>query len=140
MLAELKNFYWKGRRESDSHRYKEGIASFTSAIAAYNEPAQRALYKNPKMAEFKLSACYQNRAYCSLMLKDYAKAVLDLGEAIKLRPGYKVNYINRGKALSLLGRNQEAQADFDKAKNLKPEPRPQFLQVRVLKIVWSHSS
>ena len=105
-------------------RFNEAIVPLTGAIKAFGTPAEKALYRSEKAANYKNSLNYESRGYCYLMMRDYQEAVSDLTAAIKLRPGYRENYVNRGKALMILGRKAEGQADLDKAKVMRPNKGP----------------
>lgn len=124
--SKMDTLYWQGRKLMDAQKYQPAIERFTAAIKAFDDPKEKALFKNKEIANYKYSWNAENRSYCYLMLKDYKSAVKDLDVAIKLRPDYKENYVNRGKALMLLGRRREAQADFEKASHLKPGQVPNF--------------
>jgi Flp pilus assembly protein TadD len=50
---------------------------------------------------------------------EYEKSLADMNEAIKLEPGNPEFYEKRSYALRKLGRNDEAEADENKARELK---------------------
>jgi tetratricopeptide (TPR) repeat protein len=102
----------------DSENFKAARAQCDIALGALNNNEEKALFKSSKNIDVYRSNALENRAFCSLMLKDYKEAIPDLSQAIKLNPDSKQNYINRGKAYQLLGKKKEADADFAKAKTL----------------------
>ncbi len=122
--SKMESLYWQGRKLMDDGKYQAAIKCYGAAIKAFENPAEKALYKSKQMANYKYSWNFENRSYCYLMLKDYKSAVQDLSKAISMRPDYQENYINRGKALMFLGRKREAEADFEKAKHLTPGTLP----------------
>lgn len=122
--SKVENLYQEGRELRDAEKYEEAAAKFTAAIKAVEDPKEKAKYKSKEMIDYKLSESYKNRAFCALILKRWDQAVTDLTASIKLEPNCQENYINRGKALQALGRTKEAQADFAKAKLLKPNVLP----------------
>jgi tetratricopeptide (TPR) repeat protein len=124
--SKMEKLNLEGRSLMHSKKYPDAVAKFSQAITAGQDPKEKALYKIKAMFGYKLCLNYQCRAYCLLMMKDYQKALDDLNEAIKLRPDWPENYINRGKALKLLGRSKEAQADLEKASRMKPATMPDF--------------
>jgi len=54
---------------------------------------------------------------------DFETAILDFSRALKLNSKITVAYMNRGLALLLLGKDVEAQEDFDQCLSLRPELR-----------------
>ena len=54
---------------------------------------------------------------------DFESAILDFGRALELNSKIAVAYMNRGLALLLLGRDVEAQQDFDQCLLLRPDLR-----------------
>jgi tetratricopeptide (TPR) repeat protein len=117
----MENLYEEGRPLMEEKKYPEAIEKFTAALKAFDDPKEKARYKSKEMADYKLAWNYQCRAYCLLQMKDYQRGVSDLDQAIKLRPDYKENYDNRARALTVLGRKDEAKADEDKASHIKPD-------------------
>ena len=49
------------------------------------------------------------------------KAIEDFSHAIKIAPRVAPSYMNRGLALLVMGRDAEAQKDFDKCWELEPD-------------------
>ncbi len=66
-----------------------------------------------------LAFTYQQRAYCQLPLRQYALAIKDLDEAIKIRPDYALNFENRAKAQAILGNTKAAQTDLARFRDLE---------------------
>lgn len=62
---------------------------------------------------------YHRRGACWFHMGEYQKAYDDLTLAIGKEPGKADHYDNRGQTLQRLGRNEEAEADFKKAKELR---------------------
>jgi tetratricopeptide (TPR) repeat protein len=61
---------------------------------------------------------YAMRAIVYYYKKDYDQAISDFDTAISQAPENAGYYYNRGVAYRKMGKNTEAQADFDKAKQL----------------------
>ena len=64
------------------------------------------------------AAFYNRRGYDYYMKADPDDAIRDFTEAIRLKPDFAAAYYNRGAAYRSQGRTAEAQADFNKAKQL----------------------
>lgn len=62
---------------------------------------------------------YHDRGALRFNAREFDKAVEDFTAAINLRPNEKKFYLNRGHALKALGRESEAQADYEKTRLLK---------------------
>ncbi len=64
---------------------------------------------------------YEARGRCYAHTGDYALALEDFSRIIEMRPFMKKPYELRGQAYQAMGREEEAQADFDKAKEIEAE-------------------
>jgi tetratricopeptide (TPR) repeat protein len=96
--------------------YNRGLAYYYSkdydkAISDFNE-AIRWNPLEPDADEY----CARGLAYH--YSKDYDKAISDFNEAIRLSQNYALAYYNRGVTYRKQGKDAQAQADFDKAKQL----------------------
>ncbi len=115
-VGQAKTYDYAGYRLSKWHRNPEAIVFYTAAIKA-----------NPSdyVAHF-------NRAGCYLEERDWAKALRDLNQALKLKPQNAAEiYGVRAIALFGLGRDTECRADLDRAKprRLFTSPSPDDLRV-----------
>ncbi|MBX9671514.1 MAG: hypothetical protein K2X93_28255 [Candidatus Obscuribacterales bacterium] len=108
--------------------YVKAADLYSAAIIAYDDPQEKRIYKVREFGQYQLFRCFQGRAYCQLMLKDWERAIDNLSEAIKLFPEIQENYINRGKAYMAINRRKEAEADFAVAKVLRPNQPPKFIR------------
>lgn len=63
-------------------------------------------------------AYYLNRGNCYIKQNDFAKAIIDYNQTIKLKPDAGATYVNRGIALYKTGKRKEACDDWKKAKSL----------------------
>jgi tetratricopeptide (TPR) repeat protein len=68
-----------------------------------------------------LAATYVNRGTLFIALMNYASALSDFDEALKLRPMMAEAWVNRGGALVGLGRHKEAEENIDRGLSLMPE-------------------
>ncbi len=116
--SKMHSAYEKGRRARDEYQFDKARGYFTEAIKAGDNPEEKKLFKKTEYYKITLGRAYQNRAFCSLNLKEFETAINDLNQAIKLDPEAQENYINRGKAYQKLGKPAEAKKDFDKAQSL----------------------
>jgi len=107
----------------DSRQYSQAVADFDMAIKFRDRVLEGGTLGSVDTEKTKLNTAfsYQNRAYCYLMVRNYAKAVADLSRAISLRPDYRMNYMNRAKAYELMGKPALAMQDRKTAAALKPE-------------------
>ncbi|WP_406693619.1 tetratricopeptide repeat protein [Singulisphaera sp. Ch08] len=119
--------------------YLAAIADYTKALAL--DPNLAATYRNRGMAhhadnEFDAAIAdfseairigpenvenYLNRASARYDAEDYELAIADYGEAIRLGPRLAKGYRGRARAYEALGREDEADADRDRAKQLDDE-------------------
>jgi tetratricopeptide (TPR) repeat protein len=90
--------YNDGVRAYSQGKYDEGIAAFTSVIKARAGTAH--------------GDAYYGRGVCYNRKKEYAKAVADFNEALKVKPNLGEAYIERAAAYAGLGKFQEALADY----------------------------
>lgn len=70
------------------------------------------------------------RGKIKISQKDYSGAIEDLNAVIKQVPGMPQNYLERGIAFFILGREAEAQQDFDKYLQILPQGKA-FLEKRI---------
>lgn len=110
----------------EDERYLEARGQYTKVIESLKTPAEIALFKDQKYRLENLAMALQNRAFCSLMMKDFQPAIADLTEAIKLQPTWQDSYLNRAKAYKNIGKLKESEADFAKARTLLPEGPRRF--------------
>ncbi len=93
------DFFELGNYQYDSGECIKAIASYT-----------RAIEMNLNFAE-----AYNNRAYTNMRRQDYANALPDLDQAIKLRPNYTNALMNRGDIYNFYLKNKDrAIADYDR--------------------------
>ena len=118
--------YEKAQLASNAHKYLEAVLYLTHVLALIPEESKtrNSWYADSKFRDKQkyLSLTYELRAFCYLHLRHYRPAILDLDEAIKLRPNYGGDYINRGKAHLLLGETKLGQADINRARSLPAAP------------------
>lgn len=139
--AEAQKLRNSGIEHTANQEYDLAIADFTKAIEldpkyadAYNR--RGALYGNKKdndkaIADFtnaielapKLDTAYLNRGSLYLIKKDYESAIDDFTKVIELDPDSYINYSIRSVAYGKMGRNDLANADLQKAKELQNKPK-----------------
>jgi len=90
-------------RAEPAARLQEAIEDFTRAVAAGGADA----------------TLHRRRAYACLRANRLQDAVDSFSEAIRLEPGFRQTYIDRGKAYQAMGEDQKAQQDSDTANKLK---------------------
>ena len=90
-------------RAEPAPRLQEAIEDFTRAVAAGGTDAT-------------LHRC---RAYACLRANRLQDAVDSFSEAIRLEPGVRQTYVDRGKAYQAMGEDRKAQQDSDTANKLK---------------------
>lgn len=100
--AESEFYYNRALHLAAEQDYDEAISDFTEAIRLY-----------PKHIDF-----YRSRGDAYYDKKDYDKAINDYTEVIRLNPNSALAYNSRARAFEAQGKHAEAQADFDKAKQL----------------------
>jgi tetratricopeptide (TPR) repeat protein len=103
-----------GSRSAEGGHYQAALVQFSQALAAVDREHKTDSRRKPDRYRINKAYVYQNRGYVYLQLHDYGRGIADLTEAIKLRPTYKTNYLNRARAYDLTG--QKAAADADRAK------------------------
>jgi tetratricopeptide (TPR) repeat protein len=121
--------YWKARNLMDSEKVDEAIPLYSKYIDQFKKESAAAKNENKVEHDFYLSWGYQNRAYCYLHNKKYAEGVADLSDAIKLRPNYVTNYVNRAKAYRLMGKTKLALDDDEKIMTL-PKSSGRYTDLR----------
>jgi tetratricopeptide (TPR) repeat protein len=74
---------------------------------------------------------YHNRGLAHLRQRNFAEALADFDEVLRLRPGHARAHLHRATALQGLGRHAEAVADLTRALELgAPDTRIYFLRAR----------
>ena len=110
-------------------RYREAITDYSKVIqliksseakldSSQENSISLILKSNTKFGE---AEAYYNRGSVKSKLGEYAGAVLDYDEAIRLKPDYADAYNNRGNAKIQLKQTNEALADFNEAIRIKPD-------------------
>lgn len=110
----------------EDEKYLEARNQYSKVIESLKSASEIALFKDQKYRLEHLAMAHQNRAFCSLMMKDFTPAIADLTEAIKLQPTWQDSYLNRAKAYKNIGKMKESEADFTKARTLLPEGPRRF--------------
>src|SRR2546423_253135 len=110
----------RGKLEADNNRLEEAIQEFSSAIDVFKKFAPRG--GAAKGADVAYRAFYhRGLAHASLPQPDYDQAIRDLGEAIKMYPGFAPAYYNKGLVESLKGDLDAAIADSNDAIKMQPD-------------------
>ena len=68
-----------------------------------------------RLSNKQLATAYVGRGICLHRLEEYALAVVDYDQAIRLEPKYARAYYQRGRAFKLMGRLERAVEDFSTA-------------------------
>lgn len=110
----------------EDEKYLEARTQYSKVIESLKSASEISLFKDQKYRLEHLAMAHQNRAFCSLMMKDFTPAIADLTEAIKLQPTWQDSYLNRAKAYKNIGKIKESEADFAKARTLLPEGPRRF--------------
>ena len=97
----------------EQHAFCSESHANTEAIGNYDE----AIRLNPQNAK-----AYNNRGVLQHEGRDYNWAIYDYDEAIRVDSEYAKAYNNRGLTYQSLGKVEEAERDFQKAKELGYEP------------------
>ncbi len=100
-------WFYEGFCHQESGADAEAVRCYTAAVALA-----------PRGADAYLP--YYNRGLAYARLGQYAEAVADFDEALRLRPGDADARVNRGIARTQWGRYAEAEADFDEALRADP--------------------
>ena len=96
---------------------QHAFCSESHATTTAEENYDKAIRLNPQNAK-----AYNNRGVSYHELIDYNWAIYDYDEAIRLAPEYALAYNNRGLTYQSLGKVEEAERDFQKAKELGYNP------------------
>jgi tetratricopeptide (TPR) repeat protein len=91
--------------KADAKEFAEAADLMTKAITVY-----------PPAAIFR-----HQRGSCYFHAGQYEKALADLDEAIRMEPSKPDHHENRGHTLNRLGRGEEAEREFQKAKELRTQ-------------------
>jgi tetratricopeptide (TPR) repeat protein len=98
-------YYYRGAEHLKLDRPDEAIADLDQAVA---------------MEPRRFPAAYSDRGIAYRRKGDYAKAIADYGEAIRLWPHWHDWYLNRGIAYAASGQYEDAVADYTKALYYRP--------------------
>ncbi len=99
-----------GMRAHEQGKYDEAVTLYTQVIDSGALPPEDNL----------MSYLYNNRGLLRMQRADYQGAVSDFTNALKGR-AEAMMYVNRAKAWTLLGEDEKALEDADKAVELAPE-------------------
>jgi tetratricopeptide (TPR) repeat protein len=110
--AESEFYYNRALHLAAGADYDEAISDYTEAIRLYPGPKASAFWHRGE------ANTYYRRGNAYFDKKDYAKAISDYTEVIRLNPNSALAYNSRARAFEAQGKHVEAQADFDKAKEL----------------------
>lgn len=100
--------------------YRQGRVD--EAIEAYHKALENLLYLNPQDAHLNLGVAYLSR-------KEYQKAKVHLGEAIRLVPDFAAAYNNLGKTYEGLRQYDRARSSYEKAVEFNPEYADAYLNL-----------
>jgi tetratricopeptide (TPR) repeat protein len=103
----VESYTQRGQANFLKGNFDKAIADFDVAIEKSSEPA----------------ALYNLRARTKFQIKNWDGAIIDYNTAIKLDPKFPDAYFFRGLALLNLGKDTEAQTDFDKLLELAPDKK-----------------
>ena len=108
------------RKAWRASRPVRGGARVVREIARPQDQTSRAEQTpTPDMA--KTAITYYNRGVAKHDLGEYADAIADYDEAIRLQPDHASAYYNRGNAKYALGEYEAAITDYDEAIRLQPD-------------------
>jgi tetratricopeptide (TPR) repeat protein len=124
-------FFHRGIAEIDNKQYVQGIDDFSKVIAMVPEEARNktSWFGFGGMSDRRTYTmwAYRQRATCYTELGDYTRALVDLGEAIKLRPDTPITYKNRARIYYRLGKRGAGDADMRIAREIMiKNPAPQY--------------
>ncbi len=105
--------YLLGQLETKKGNTAEAQKLYQEA-ASDGDEALRLESKNTK----RRSAIYHTRGAAKAALSDHYGAIEDFNESIRLRPKKALYYNDRGLSKEALGQQEDAEADFAKAKEL----------------------
>ena len=128
----------QGNMERARRHYREAIGDCTEAIrldqAKYSEnslistymkyllePESTDTYKNRGDAKFLLGESEVSQGNTTQAKNHYREAIEDYTEVINRKSDYALAYYNRGRVKQALGLQEEAQVDFERAKELNPD-------------------
>ncbi len=105
-LVTAQDYFHQGDYEYDQGNCSQAIADYTQAITL-----------DPQVAEV-----YNNRAYTYMAIGQYDKALLDLDQAIAIRPDYVNALMNRGDIYNYYYavNHERAIADYDRIMAIDP--------------------
>jgi stress-induced-phosphoprotein 1 len=101
-------------------------ADGNTQFAAKNYPAAAQLFTQAIAADPSQHVLYSNRSACHAAMKEYAEALEDAQECVRLAPTWAKGYVRWGAALFGLGKHQEAMNAYKQG--LEHEPGNDMLQ------------
>ena len=105
--------YLLGQLETEQGKAARARKHYRAAIVDSSEAIR--IVKNAYSAYSYL----HTRGAAKAALEDYDEAIADFSEAIRIKPEYATAYRDRAKAKEVLGQNEAAEADYEKAKTLE---------------------
>src|SRR5207249_912813 len=96
------------------------LADYSSAIRQYDTALLVAKSAKNSLDENTLAELLNNRGVCFYQLNNYATAVENFKNAIRIK-GEAKYYFNRGKTFLKLNQLKEAEEDVTKALNMQPQ-------------------
>ena len=109
--------YRWGKQKESRRQLNSALIDFAKSLR-YN-PLKSVTAATPRSDAKTLKAwAYQDQGYIFCVFGQYRDGVRSLSEAIKIRPNYPGNYLNRATAYEKLGDHDSAKADTTMAKSL----------------------